>query len=134
MKLITLFAFLTLIGNIGFGQNLVGYNDQEIKKYMKENRMEMNFNNVKNNNFMYLKYSDSFDSQTLLFFLNPDSVCRSVRLICDNRLKDGKVKEFNSIYTRDGDNRWIDKRDGNNYLIEVKDEKWSCVITIQPYK
>ena len=87
MKIITLSAFLILTCYFVNGQNLIGYNGKEIRKYMKENRRDMNFENVTNNKFKYLKYSDSSDSQTFLFFLNPDSVCKSVRIICDAGVK-----------------------------------------------
>ena len=132
MKIITLYAILMLTGTGVFGQNLIGYSGREIRKFMKEHRLEMSFNNVSNNKFKYLKYSDSSDSQTLLFFLNPDSVCQSVRLICDKRVKKDKVKEYDSIYKKSGENRWIDKRDGKDYLIEIREEKWSCIISIEP--
>lgn len=134
MKIFTLFAILILTVICSYGQNLIGYNDKEIKKYMKENRGEMNFDNVTNKKFKYLKYSDRSDSQTLLFFLNPDSVCKSVRMICDVSIKEEKVKEFNFIYKKSGENRWIDKRDGNDYLVEIRDEKWYCIITLEPGK
>ena len=61
----------------------------------------MNFNNVVNSKFRYLKYSDNSENQTLLFFLNPDSVCKSVRMICDMSMKTRKIKEFNSHYTEE---------------------------------
>ena len=134
MKIITLFAVLSLIRICTYGQNLIGYNDKEIRKYMKDNHREMSFDNVTNSKFKYLKYSDNSDSQTLLFFLNPDSVCNSVRLICDLNIKAEKEKEFDSIYEKSGENRWIDKHDGKNYLVEISDEKWYCIITIEPDK
>jgi hypothetical protein len=134
MKIITLLAILIMTVNCTYGQNLIGYSDKEIRLYMNKNRREMNFINVTNRKFKYLKYSDSSDSQTLLFFLNPDSVCKSVRLICELSKKAEKVKEFNSIYKKSGENRWIDRRDGKEYLVEIREEKWSCIITIKPDK
>jgi len=94
----------------------------------------MSYNNVTNNDFKYLKYSDSWDSQTLLFFLKPDSVCKSVRMICDVSIKAEKIKEFNSVYKLIGENRWVDRRKGKNYIIEIMDDKWTCIITIEPDK
>jgi hypothetical protein len=134
MKIITLLAILLLTVICADGQNLIGYNDKEIRKYMKENYREMSINNVTNNKFKYLKYSDSSDRQTLLFFLNRDSVCKSVRMICNLSIRDEKVREFDSIYSRTGELRWIDKKEGKDYLIELRDEKWSCVVTIEPDK
>jgi hypothetical protein len=49
-------------------------------------------------------------------------------------VKSEKVKEFNSIYKIIGENKWIDKRDGKDYLIEVSDEQWSSIIIIEPAK
>jgi hypothetical protein len=134
MKTITLFSILALFGISATGQNLIGYSEKDIRKYMRENRKDMNFNNVINTKFHYLKYSDNGDRQTTLFFLNHDSVCMGVRMICDVSIRDEKVKEFDSIYKKSGDNRWINEKDGKNYLIEIKDEKWSCIVSIEPYK
>jgi hypothetical protein len=116
------------------GQNLIGYNYKEIRKYMNENHKEMNYNNVTNSKYRYLKYTDNSDRQTLFFFLNQDSVCQSIRLICDSYIKTDKVKEYNSIYQKSGENIWKDSRNGKDFVIEIEDEKWSSVITIKPVK
>ena len=94
----------------------------------------MNINSVTNSKFIYLKYSDNSENQTLLFFLNPDSVCKSIRLICDVSMKSEKVKELNSRYVKSGENRWLDKRDGKVFRIDIIDGKWSCVISIESEK
>lgn len=101
---------------------------------MKENRHEMNYNSVVNSKYRYLKYSDNLESQTVLFFLNTDSVCKNVRIICDSSTKAQKVKEMNSLYAKKGDNIWIEKRDGKEYLIELSDGKWSSIISIEQKK
>jgi hypothetical protein len=134
MKIIMFYAVLIVTGICAHGQNLIGYNVREIRKYMKENQRAMSLENVNNDKFKYLKYTDNSDSQTLLFFLNRDSVCRSIRMICDLSIKATKVKEFNSIYKKSNENRWIDKRNGKDYTIEIRDEEWSFIITIEPDK
>ena len=101
---------------------------------MKENRKDMHFNTVKNSRFSYLKYSDNSESQTILFFLTPDSICKGVRVICDNSMKPEKIRELNDSYKKIADDKWIDHHDGKNYLIKFKDEEWSCSITIEPEK
>ena len=128
---VVLFSFL---GSGALGQNLIGSNDMEIRRYMKDNHSEMNLNNVTNDRFFYLKYSDNSDSQTLLFFLDRDSVCKSVRMICTPELKKSKESDFNMIYRKTGNNTWIDRKDGKDYLIRINDEEWACVITIEPDK
>jgi hypothetical protein len=134
MKIITLSAVLILICICTQSQNLIGYKENEILKYMKENCSDMNYNNVVNSKVSYLKYSDSSENQTFLFFLNPDSVCRSVRIICDINMKSQKVKEFDSKYLKKGENKWVDKQGGKNYFIELMEGKWSCVISIESEK
>jgi len=116
------------------GQNLIGYNYDDIMKFMKENRKEMSFNKVNNSKYKYLKYTDDSDNQTVLFFLGADSICRSIRIICDESSKSQRIQEFNSIYKKKGKNRWLDTRQGVNYLIELKDEDWASVITMLPDK
>jgi hypothetical protein len=132
MKAAVLLIFLIISGTCSFGQNLIGYNDSEIRKFMKQNRKDMHYNNVKNSMFSYLKYTNSSDSQTILFFLTTDSVCKGVRVICDNSMKTDKIKELDSCYKRIGEDKWVDTHDGKNYLIKFLDEEWSCSITIEP--
>jgi lipopolysaccharide export LptBFGC system permease protein LptF len=132
MKPATLLSILIIICSCTFGQNLIGYNNAEIRNYMKQNRKDMHFNTVRNSMFSYLKYSDNSDSQTILFFLTPDSVCKAVRVICESTLKPVKIKELDSIYKRISEDKWIDNHDGKNYLIKFKDEEWCCSITIEP--
>jgi hypothetical protein len=132
MKTATLITLLIFTCNCTFGQNLIGYNDTEIKKFMKQNRQDMHYNNVKNCLFNYLKYSDNSESQTILFFLTPDSVCKGVRVICENNMKPEKIKELDASYKRIGNYKWVDNHNGKNYLIKLKEEEWSCSITIEP--
>ena len=134
MKIIVLFAFLIATGSAASCQDLIGYKADEIRKFMKENRKDLNFDKVTNSKFIYLKYTDNYDSQTLLFFLNPDSICKSIRIICDESVKTQRVKEFSTIYKMSSENRWIDRRGGKDYIIQLKDDKWACIITMEPVK
>jgi hypothetical protein len=90
----------------------------------------MNYASVTNSRFKYLKYTDNDDNETLLFFLNNSSVCKSERIICDYSIKDRKIKEFNNKYKKIDENSWLDVRGRKNYTIDIKDEQWSCIITI----
>ncbi len=134
MKNITLFVVLTITCVFTYGQNLIGYKSKEIQNYMKENHQDMNSEKVTNTSFNYLRYSDNFDSQTLFFFLNNDSICKGIKMICDKSIKGKILKEFNSLYKPKGENKWIDTHDGKNYFIEIRDEKWSFDVIIEPDK
>ncbi len=134
MRALAQFIVLFMIWVPCFGQNLIGHDVKYIKKYMAENRIEMNPEKVTNMKFSYLKYSDNSGSQTILFFLGSDSVCKGERLIIDQRLKSEKIKEFNSVYKKKGENTWIDSRDGRNIVIQINDEAWTSIVTIVPEK
>ena len=134
MKLIALLFFLIFACNGLSGQNLIGHKYDDIRNYLKTNRKDLSFNKVNNTKFNYLKYTDSSDSQTMLFFLDDDSICRSIRIICDASSKSQRIKEFNSIYRKRGENKWIDKHEGKDYLIELTDETWASVFTFSPVK
>lgn len=134
MRFPVIFIFLFVACSVVAGQNLIGYKDADIRKFMKENRKDLNLDKVTNSKFNYLKYSDNSDSQTLLFFLNADSVCNSIRIICDKPAKAAKIKEFNAKYKSSGVNKWIDTRAGKDYIIRVEDEPWSSIITIETAK
>ena len=134
MRNITLFIFLIFTGAVAFGQNLIGFTEKEIINYMTGNHRQMNLSNIQNDKYYYLKYSNNSGTQTLLFFFNPDSVCQSIRFIYELSEKAEKVKEFNSLYKKIGENRWIDQQPDKECLIEINDEKWSCIVTIVPNK
>jgi hypothetical protein len=118
----------------GISQNLIGYRAEGIKKYMTANRSDMNIEKVNNKSFRYLKFSDKFDTQTMLFFLDPDSVCQNIRIICNYGIRDEKIKELDSSFSKSGKNRWIDSQSGKSYYIRLDDDEWSFSITIEPLK
>jgi hypothetical protein len=49
-------------------------------------------------------------------------------------MKAEKINECNSLYTKRGENQWIEKRNGKVYLIELMEGKWSCIISIEKEK
>jgi len=114
------------------GQNLIGSGEKEIRQYMSENLKSMTFQSFTNNNtFKYLKYTDNDETQTLLFFLNEQLVCKSVRIICDKSLKSEKIKEFNTLYTKTGESQWTESKNGKRYLIEIIYDDWTFNVTIK---
>ena len=94
----------------------------------------MEYEKVNNNSFSYLKYSDKSDTQTILFFLSPDSVCKSIRSVCNKSIRSEKIKELDSLYSRSGENTWTDKKQGKSYRVKLIDDEWSFSVTIEPEK
>ena len=134
MKLFSLVLVLLLVSITGNSQNLIGYKADDIRNYMSGSRSDMYIEKVNNKSFRYLKYSDKYDTQTMLFFLNPDSICQNIRIICNNSIRDIKIGELDSSFLKSGKKWWIDSRSGKNYYIRIDDNEWSFSITIEPEK
>jgi len=132
MKTAVFLTFLFVSSACSYGQNLIGYNDAEIRKFMKQHRKDMHYNTVKNSMFSYLKYTNNSDTQTILFFLTADSVCKGVRMIYENSAKIEKMKELDANYKRIDEAKWVDTHHGKNFLITFKEEEWSCSVFIEP--
>jgi hypothetical protein len=132
MKTFRLSIIFILFLNISVGaQNLIGFHQKEILQIMKDKFKNMSYQNFTNNStFKYLKYADKTESETWLFFLTPDSICKSVRQVCDKNLKATKIKECDTLYKRDGDNIWKETRNGKNYKIEIREEEATFSVTI----
>lgn len=131
MKFVIPFLFAVFVSSGIYGQNLIGYEEAEIKKYMKENRNDFKLQNDKNNYFKYLKYVNNTNTETLIFFLSDKSVCSEIRTICDQNLKSQKLKELDSSYTKESENVWTEKKKNKNYVIELTDEEWFFSINIK---
>jgi hypothetical protein len=131
MKIFILTLFVVLYCSAGYGQNLIGLDDKEILKYAKENLKDFNLQNDNNNSFKYLKYTDNLNLQTILFFLSDKYVCTEVRMICDLSMKNQKVNELDSIYSKTGNNIWTEKKNNSIYLIELVNENWFFSINIK---
>jgi hypothetical protein len=114
------------------GQNLIGCNEKEIRQYMADKEKNMAYQNfINNSTFKYLKYIDKDETETMLFFMNEQLICKSIRVICDKSLKSEKIKEYNSLYKKSGENQWTETKSGKNYLIELKEDEWSFNVTIK---
>jgi len=130
MKAFVVLSMLFVWMNLS-AQNLLGYKPGDIKKYMKENQKAMEYLGLTfNNTFKYAKYADKDGDQTTLFFFTSDSICKSIRMICDKSLEPEMIKDLDSKYKKAGSNTWTDNRSGINYLIELREEEWSFNVTI----
>jgi hypothetical protein len=120
MKNWILLLFITVISISAECQNLVGLKSTEIKEYMKKNKRELSPENVINSKYSYLKYTNIGNTQTILFFLNNDSVCRSMRMIYDLTLKKETINELNTHYFKSGEDKWIDNKNGKEFTVTIE--------------
>jgi hypothetical protein len=133
MRAIIVSSVVLILLNLNInGQNLIGCNEKEIRQYMADKEKNMSYQNfINNSTFKYLKYIDKGETETTLFFMNEQLVCKSIRVICDKSLQSEKIKEYNSIYKKSGENQWTETKNGKKYLIELKEDEWSFNVTIK---
>jgi hypothetical protein len=130
MKASVVLSLLFLCLNLS-AQNLLGYKPYDIRKYMKENQKNMEFQSLTfNNTFKYAKYVDKDGNQTTLFFFTTDSICKSIRMICDKSIIPEMIRDLDSKYKKTGTNTWTENKGGTSYIIELREEEWSFNVTI----
>lgn len=116
-------------------QNYIGLHKEDIAKAMKADHKQFKLNrSTVNPHYNYLKYEDSINEITILFFLSDEDVCTLVRKICDYSNINEIIQELNSLYTAKEQNVWIEKKDGKIYLIELTEEEWFFTVTTKPEK
>jgi len=126
-----LFLCILFVATSLSAQNLVGLNEKEIMQYMKDNEKGFVFQSLTNNStFRYLKYTDRRETQTLLFFLDSELRCKTVRLVCEKAQRAAKIKELDGKYKKSSENTWEETKDGITYLIELREEDTTFNITI----
>ncbi|MBN1388163.1 MAG: hypothetical protein JW965_06930 [Bacteroidales bacterium] len=116
------------------GQNLLGYGPKKIEKYISNNYKHLvKEGNSRNEYYKYLKYTDgAAGTTTVYFFLSDNDKCKRVKRMHVHSMKDEVIKEFNSLYTREGDNIWSDRNKGIKALIKLENEEWFFTVTIEP--
>lgn len=126
MKYAFLFCLLGFFYSLGvMGQpKYIGLEKSEIIEKMKDDKPDFSKAKVINKAYNYLKYQDSFGEQTILFFLNDNDVCTSVKLMSHYVFLGEEVGRLNQKYDQAGDNVWKYKDDGEEYTLELEKGQW----------
>ncbi len=133
MRTIIVFMVTMLTGLSLAGQNLLGYEDDMIERYVQKNMKELvRENDVKNEHYNYLKYSDSGGTTTVYFFLSEDNKCTRIKRMHVHSLKDQVVEELDSKFERSGEDTWFDKKGKVNAVIKLINEEWYFTVIIEP--
>jgi hypothetical protein len=83
-----------------------------------------------NYTYKYLKFVDSYNEQTLLFFLSDKDVCTATKLISNYSCLSKVQKELNKKYKSAGRDMWIFKVNGEDYQVKLKREEWFFSVII----
>jgi hypothetical protein len=108
-----------------FGQPLVGMKKADIISYMKQN--EPNFaldNAMVNKKYVYLKFYDKDNEETILCFLTDNNICNLVRRMSDYSNLNPTIKKLDKEYKKIDKDKWSYTINKDEYVIELKREKW----------
>ena len=130
MLLVTLVA----LSSTSFGQNMLSASPEKIERYVRESYPGMvQEENLRNEYYNYLKYSDSKNNRrTILFFMSDQNRCNAIRFIYEAEAKDEVAADLNKRYSLTGNNRWSDQGSREKAIVELKDEEWFITVTIKP--
>jgi hypothetical protein len=108
-----------------YGQPLVGMKKADILTYMKHN--EPNFaldDGIVNAKYVYLKYYDKTNEETILCFLAENEICNLLRRMSDYSNLDPTVKKLDKEYKKIDKDKWSYFINKDEFVIELKREKW----------
>jgi hypothetical protein len=111
-------------------QNFIGMTKDQIILEMNTTGKNFKLNTgAINPYYNYLKYEDSIDEITILFFLSEDDICTLVRKMCDYANINDEIGELNKKYKRLNKDKWTYSSKGKSYLITLEESEWYFTIT-----
>jgi len=134
MKTICLSIILITLSFSLSAQNLLGYKEDKIEKYIEKNNKDLvKDTETRNEKYDYLKYTDGFSgTTTVYFFLDANGRCKRIKKMYVHSIKDEIIEELDRNYTPDGDNKWTDIKKGSKAIISLNNEEWFFTVTIEP--
>ncbi|MFW6248628.1 MAG: hypothetical protein ACOC4J_02535 [Bacteroidota bacterium] len=121
--LFCLFVFFYSLDVLG-QPKYIGLEKDEIIEMMKEDKPDFSKAKVINKAYNYLKYQDSFGEQTILFFLNDNNVCTSVKIMSHYVFLGEEVGKLNEQFHQEEENLWTHSEDGEEYTMELEKGQW----------
>ena len=110
-------------------QEVIGLHADSIKVIMNENLPEFVLNTTSTNKvYNYLKYEDHTGTQTMLFFLTDNDICRYFKRICDYSLYSNIVGYLNENFENTNDTLWTSETDQGELQKVLKKEDWFFTI------
>lgn len=136
MKHFLPFTFILLLfASTVFGQhNFIGLDKKDIEKKMENDYPNFYQAKVINRSYNYLKYQDDLGEQTILFFLNDDDECFSMKMMSHYVYLGEEITKLNKNYTKEGDDKWTFEDGGDNYTVKLKQEQWFFSIIVKKEK
>jgi len=126
--LLIIFIYLFFISKSN-SQYFIGKHRNDIIIHMKNYFKGFNLNNnVTNNTFRYLKYENIITQETILFFLNKNDTCTSVRWLSDYSNINERISYLNKYYNKINDTLWYYIENKKKIFVKLKEEEWYFTI------
>lgn len=107
---------------------------QNIIEQMRKNKPNFNQQDVINKQYDYLKYEDNMGERTILFFLSNKKQCTKIKLMSDYSYLDQTIDSLNEHYQKIKKHKWKYTRNGEDYVIQLKQKKWYFTLVSQKRK
>lgn len=126
--IIIVLIYLLYISNLK-SQYFIGKHKNDLIIHMKNYFKGFNLNtNVTNNTFKYLKYENIITQETILFFLNNNDTCISVRWLSDYSNVNERISYLNKYYNKINDTIWYYIENKKKIFVKLKEEEWYFTI------
>ena len=114
-----------------YAQNYIGMDKESVLETVKEKRPDFIQCKVINKSYNYLKFQDSLGEQTMLFFINDEEKCTSVKLMSHYVYLGQEIADLNKNYESVGNNQWKYSDGGQDYIVELDKGQWFFSIIIK---
>ncbi len=133
--LIILISFFCLTTSQVIGQEFVGMHADSVKQLMRASHKDFSLNTSSINKYYhYLKYEDRIGTQTFLFFLDEENICKFYKQIFDYSLQKKVIKDLNRRFVNSGDTLWTHEADMRIVSKKLKKTEWFFSITTRVVK
>lgn len=113
-------------------QNFIGMHKDEIAEEMKVSYKQFKLNRgTVNPHYKYMKFEDTINEKTILFFLSGDNKCTMVRILCDYSNINEMVAELDENFKSVERDVWSDRKNGKDFTIRLTEEEWFFTVSIK---
>ncbi|MFH2143134.1 MAG: hypothetical protein ABIJ97_11965 [Bacteroidota bacterium] len=131
LQLLLIIATFFLLMDSLNSQILIGMKETDIIKYMEQNLKSYTLNTGFGATPTTVKFIDSKNDRTIIFFLDDKKKCKYSKLMLDIEEWDKTIEVMNKTYSKSGELKWAVKKDGKNYELYAEKTEWMFSIVTQ---
>ncbi len=125
MKTFLLYLLIIGLSDLCYGQHYIGLHKDALADSIKKNQKHFRLDNsTVNKVFKYVKYVDSVNEQTWLFFLDDNDICTHHKLMSDFSNYHSTLDYLNNNFQSTGKKQWEYKANGEVFKVELSEGEW----------